>query len=275
MKTQHNPKRREALLKIGQNAGFALFGALTWSAYINVAQAGNNIILRPPGASKNDAEFVSSCIKCGICVESCPYYTLKLAKVGDSAVIGTPFFEARKIPCYMCKDIPCAEACPTDALSLERLRIPKKQKTDSENLQTSINNATMGVAIVDTKHCVAYAGIACDACYRACPLIDQAITLEYKRNERTGKHSFILPVVDSDYCTGCGMCEKACITELPTIIVLPRPIALGKVGTNYIKGWDKVDEYRLFELKDSLKNQPRSKPAKGLDYLNDSLGEIE
>ncbi len=271
-----NPQRREVLLKIGQNTGFALFGALIWGAYVNVAKAGNANILRPPGASKNDADFVASCIKCGLCVESCPFYTLKLATPNDDTTLGTPFFEARKVPCYMCKDIPCAAACPTDALDLKRLYKPKKHEEDGQSYtQADINNATMGIAIVDSKHCVAYAGIQCDACYRACPLIDKAIKLEYKRNERTGKHGFLLPVVDSDYCTGCGMCEKACVTELPTIIVLPRSVALGKMGTNYIKGWDKTDENRLFELKEQ-KNIKSKKPSHSdsLEYLNNSLGEI-
>ncbi len=260
-----NPQRRQALLKIGQNAGFALFGAFVWGAYVNVAKAGNANILRPPGASKNDAEFISSCIKCGLCVEACPFYTLKLATPNDDTTLGTPFFEARKVPCYMCKDIPCAEACPTDALQLERLYQPKKPDTDKSYTEADINNATMGVA---------YAGIQCDACYRACPIIDKAISLEYKRNERTGKHGFLLPIVDSDYCTGCGMCEKACVTELPTIIVLPRSVALGKMGTNYIKGWDKTDENRLFELKEQSKSK-NTAPKDTLDYLNRSLGEIE
>lgn len=265
-------QRRDALKQIGQNAGFALFGALAWGAYVNVAKAGNENILRPPGASKNDAEFVASCIKCGLCVESCPFYTLKLAKPSDSTVLGTPIFEPRKVPCYMCKDIPCAANCPTDALSLERLKKPKKLES-STNDEVSINNATMGIAVVDSKHCVAYAGIQCDACYRACPLLDKALVLDYKRNERTGKHGYLLPVVDSDYCTGCGMCEKACITELPTIVVLPREVVLGKMGTNYIKGWDKNDENRLFEIKKEAK--PKTSNDKALDYLNSAFdGEL-
>lgn len=273
---EFSKNRREALVKIGQNTGFALFGALVWSAYVNVAKAGNGNILRPPGASKNDAEFVASCIKCGLCVEACPFYTLKLATPNDDTTIGTPFFEARSVPCYMCRDIPCTAACPTNALDLARLTKSKKQGESLESMVDSkpdINNATMGVAIVDAKHCVAYAGIQCDACYRACPLIDKAISLEYKRNERTGKHGFLLPIVDSDYCTGCGMCEKACVTELPTIIVFPRSVALGKMGTNYIKGWDKADESRLFELKETPKptQKPNDSGNEAIDYLNDSL----
>lgn len=271
-----NPQRRQALLKIGQNTGFALFGALLWGAYINVAKAGSTHILRPPGASEEDSKFIASCIKCGLCVESCPFYTLKLATPNDNTTLGTPFFEPRKVPCYMCEDIPCASACPTDALDLKRLYQAKKMEENAQYTQPSINNATMGVAVVDAKHCVAYAGIQCDACYRACPLIDKAIVLEYKRNERTGKHGFLLPVVDSDYCTGCGMCERACVTELPTIIVFPRNVALGKMGTNYIKGWDKLDENRLFEQKEPKHKaqKPDKKLDESLEYLNNSLGEL-
>ena len=69
------------------------------------------------------------------------------------------------------------------------------------------------------------------------------------------------------------MCEKACVTELPTIIVLPRSVALGKMGTNYIKGWDKLDENRLFELKDEKNIKPK-KSHDTLEYLNDSLGDV-
>lgn len=272
LKSSFNPQRREALRKIGQNAGFALFGALVWGAYVNVAKAGNHHILRPPGASLDDKAFSASCIKCGLCVESCPFYTLKLATPKDEATLGTPFFEARKVPCYMCEDIPCANACPTDALDIKRLYTPKKYEDGMSYTQARISNATMGVAVVDSKHCVAYAGIQCDACYRACPLIDKAISLEYKRNERTGKHGFLLPVVDSDYCTGCGMCEKACVTELPTIIILPRVAVLGKMGTNYVKGWDKYDENRLYEQKEQ--KQQNANPSDALDYLNALDGEL-
>ncbi len=125
----------------------------------------------------------------------------------------------------------------------------------------------MGVAIVDKEHCIAYWGIQCDACYRACPLIGEAIKLEVKRNDRTGKHSYLLPVVESEVCTGCGKCEKACVTDKASIIVLPREIASGSVGTNYIKGWETQDENRLKKAK--TRNLPEIlNPSKVQDYLN-------
>jgi ferredoxin-type protein NapG len=92
----------------------------------------------------------------------------------------------------------------------------------------------------------------------------ESITLEFKRNERTGKHAFLEPVVHRDVCTGCGLCEHACVTEKAAIFVLPREIATGEVGTHYIKGWKRSDEKRLENLKE--KEIEKSSPE---DELND------
>lgn len=230
-----NQDRRNAIIKAAQGMGVLAFGALIWSAYAKKASA-NSIALRPPGA-RAENEFRNLCIKCGRCVAHCPPKALKLAQPEDDILTGTPFFIARKIPCEMCVDVPCVPVCPTDALDEELL-------FNDEHLM-DIKKAKMGVAIVDSKACVAHWGIQCDVCVRACPLIDSALKLEYKQNDRTNKHSFLLPVVDSNICTGCGLCERACITKKPAIIVLPRDLALGEVDSNYIKGWDKADEKRL------------------------------
>jgi ferredoxin-type protein NapG len=125
---------------------------------------------------------------------------------------------------------------------------------------------------VDPNSCIAFWGIQCDACYRACPLMDEAIKLEYDRNSRTGKHAFLKPVVDMDACTGCGLCEKACVTEKPAIFVLPRKIALGKPGAHYVKGWDKKDQQRVSERVDTdvTTHDERSK-ENPMDYLNRGL----
>jgi len=78
------------------------------------------------------------------------------------------------VPCYLCEDIPCAAACPTDALDLVGL-------TDEDG-ELDVSKSRM---------------------------------------------------VDADYCTGCGLCEYACVTEEPAILVLPRDVALGKAGEHY------------------------------------------
>ena len=232
---QTTNERRKFFLTIARAAGLAVLGGLTWSAFVDEVKA-SSLILRPPGALKED-DFLATCIKCGLCVEACPFDTLKLAKPGDNKPLGTPFFEPRDIPCYMCIDIPCVPVCPTDALDIKSVQ-NKEKKLD-------INKAQMGVAVVDDNSCIAFWGIQCDACYRACPLLGKAITVEYTKNERTGKHAFLKPIVHADVCTGCGLCEKACVTEKAAIFVLPREVALGRAGDYYIKGWDKGDEERL------------------------------
>ncbi|MGH2305832.1 ferredoxin-type protein NapG [Campylobacter taeniopygiae] len=214
-------------------------------------KAKDDFYLLPPGA-ENKERFLSKCIRCGLCIKACPWDTLKLADLLDEPKTGTPFFKAREIPCHLCEDIPCIKECPTDAL-------------DKKHLDQGIESLKMGVAVVDSSACIAFWGLQCDACQRACPLIDKALKLEYKRNERTAKHAFLIPVVDNDVCVGCGICEKVCVTQTPSIRVLPREFILGKDSNHYVKGWDKDDEKRL-------KNANSSKhfdAKKAQDYLNE------
>ena len=248
--------RRKFILGTARAAGLVALGGLVWSAYVDEVTA-NSLILRPPGALKEE-DFLSTCIKCGMCVEACPFDTLVLAGPGDNKPLGTPFFIPREIPCYMCPDIPCVPVCPTGALDVESV---------STKGELDINKSQMGVAIVDDKNCIAFWGIQCDACYRACPLMDEAISLKYEKNERTGKHAFLKPIVNSDICTGCGLCERACVTKEAAIIVLPREVALGKVGDHYIKGWDKEDEKRLVNAKVITTKTELSKES-AMDSLN-------
>lgn len=256
-------ERRRFFLNIARAFGLATLGALTWSAYVDEVTA-SQLTLRPPGALEEE-DFLKTCIKCGMCVEACPFDTLMLAKPGDNKPLGTPFFTPRDIPCYMCPDIPCVPVCPTDALDITKV---------SKNNQLDINMADMGVAVVDSKNCIAFWGIQCDACYRACPILGDAIKIEYTQNERTGKHAFMKPVVDSDYCTGCGLCEKACVTEKASIFVLPREVALGRAGDYYIKGWDKDDEKRLEKATSQITTTDISE-RKAVDSLNDLEGLLD
>lgn len=255
--------RRRFFLDIARGIGLATLGGLTWSAYVSEVSA-SKLTLRPPGALK-EKDFLSTCIKCGMCVEACPFDTLSLAKPGDNMPLGTPYFIPREIPCYMCPDIPCVPVCPTGALDILSVSNDKKQ--------LDINKADMGVAIVDETNCIAFWGIQCDACYRACPILGEAITIEYTKNERTGKHAFMKPVVHSDVCTGCGLCEKACVTEKASIFVLPRDVALGKAGDYYIKGWDKEDEKRLENATMETTTTKRSEKS-AVDNLNSGLEDL-
>ena len=255
-------ERRRFLLQTLQGIGLATLGALTWSAYLGEARAAP-LVLRPP-AALSESDFLSHCIRCGLCVEACPYDTLKLARAGDNIPIGTPYFKAREVPCYMCDDIPCVPPCPSGAL--DAALVTKTTNTDKE---FDIGMAAMGVAVIDADQCIAFWGIQCDACYRACPLINEAIVIDASRNDRTGKHAFMAPRVIGDLCTGCGVCEKACVTDKASIFVLPLAVAKGRAGSNYIKGWETQDERRLKDQKGGgeMTVTPKSS-QKPIDYLN-------
>ena len=206
--------------KIACGAGMLGLGV---GLYAKQARALPPTAIRPPGA-RAESEFLGACIRCGMCVRDCPYNILDLAKLGEDIATGTPYFTARSGPCEMCDDIPCVKACPTGALDPQLKNIDK---------------ARMGLAVlVDHETCLNYLGLRCDVCYRVCPLIDKAITLEPQHNARTGKHTLFIPAVHSDRCTGCGKCEQACVLEAAAIRVLPRHLAKGQLGGHYRLGWE-------------------------------------
>ncbi|WP_435927371.1 ferredoxin-type protein NapG [Dryocola sp. BD613] len=215
------PARRRFLRDVARAAGGLAAIAVVLGLQQQTARA-HGVRLRPPGALDEEA-FSRACVRCGQCVQACPYDTLKLATLASGLSAGTPYFVARDIPCEMCEDIPCAKACPSGAL-------------DSDI--ASIDAARMGLAVLlDHESCLNYQGLRCDVCYRVCPSIDKAITLELERNARTGKHARFLPTVHSDACTGCGKCEQACVLEQAAIKVLPLAMAKGEVGRHYRFGW--------------------------------------
>jgi ferredoxin-type protein NapG len=216
------PARRRFLRDAARSvAGLAGIGVLL-GLQQKQSQARDGLALRPPGALAEGA-FDSACIRCGQCVQACPYQTLKLATLLSPRAAGTPYFVARDIPCEMCEDIPCVVACPSGALD--------------PNL-TDIDQARMGLAVLlDHENCLNWQGLRCDVCYRVCPQIDKAITLELQHNVRTGKHAMFLPTVHSQDCTGCGKCEQACVLEQAAIKVLPMELARGQLGDHYRWGW--------------------------------------
>lgn len=204
-----------------------------------------SVALRPPGALPEE-DFLAACVRCGLCVRGCPYDTLHLADAGDGPALGSPFFTPRKVPCEMCEDIPCAAACPTGALD--------KGLAD-------INAARMGSAVlVGHETCLNLLGLRCDVCYRVCPLIDQAITLEMHHNERTGKHATFIPTVHTDKCTGCGKCERACVLDQAAIKVLPHALATGELGHHYRLGWEEKAKAGR-----SLIDAPVHLPVRGME----------
>lgn len=130
--------------------------------------------LKPPGASQ---AFFELCNRCGDCLKACPYKSLVAGADGFPAIF------PRRSPCYLCQDFPCIRACKPGALSLNGTPV------------------RLGLAVLDKRNCLAWAGQDCQLCFIRCPRAGEAIYLVDLK-----------PVVEARYCTGCGWCEQACAT---------------------------------------------------------------
>lgn len=221
--TQSTTSRRKFLQDSARVAGGVCLLGMGLGMYSKQAASLPALAIRPPGALPEE-DFMGACVRCGLCVRDCPFDTLKLADWGSDVPVGTPYFTARDVPCEMCDDIPCVVACPTGALDHDL---------------KDIDDARMGLAVlIDQETCLNFQGLRCDVCYRVCPAIDEAITLERSHNERSGKHAVFIPTVHSDKCTGCGKCEQACVLEETAIRILPTHLAKGELGAHYRWGWE-------------------------------------
>ena len=220
--------RRKFISDSLKTASAVGLGSLVLGLYTHQSRALASQNIRPPGALAED-DFLGACVRCGLCVRDCPYDTLKLAQLGDSVALGTPYFTAREKPCEMCEDIPCVVACPTGAL---------------DHRLTNINDARMGLAVViDQEGCIAFQGLRCEVCYNVCPVRGKAITIEMQPNKRTGMHTKFIPVVHSSDCTGCGKCEEACIVNGESAIkVMPLQLATSGGSPHYRQGWKEKEK---------------------------------
>jgi len=177
--------------------GVALTGGLG-GAWLAAEKTRGAKLLRPPGALAEN-NFLAACIRCGLCVEQCPYHTLQLADATQVAALGTPYLVARQVPCRLCQgyaELKCIAACPTPALQ----PVP------------SLRAIRMGVAVINRDTCLAWLGTTCRACWHACPFPGEAIVLDERGRA----------VIDETKCIGCGICDNACITEPSSITITPR-----------------------------------------------------
>ena len=159
-------------------------------------------LIRPPVA-QGENDFSSRCVKCGRCIEACPYAALVPASADAGSAVGSPTLDLRNQACRLCHDFPCAAACPTDAL----------------RDVAAVEDVDMGHAVIDEDLCIALQGMRCEVCYRACPLIDRAITIDYRLREGDSIHSVFAPVIDEQACVGCGLCVERCVIGQPEVAI--------------------------------------------------------
>jgi len=156
----------------------------------------------PPGGRSGD-EFLQRCAACHACVAVCPTRVLEPSGL-ENGVIGlgkVRMAYGRAYCSYECNA--CLGVCPTGALSYYPLGMKQKIKIGSSKL--------------DRELCLPYEKEQdCAACHEVCP----TGAIEMKRQKKV-----FGPVLNDDYCIGCGACEHACPVQPDKAIrVEPRGI---------------------------------------------------
>jgi MauM/NapG family ferredoxin protein len=208
----YDPTRRQLLA----SAGAALVAAGLFGAERAAGRAHERLI-RPPGSQGRD--FLSKCIRCGICLKVCPTSGLQpsLDRAGWGG-LWTPLLVPRLGHCdFSCNA--CGQACPTEAIP--RLPLEEKRVT------------VIGHAYIDRGRCLPWASDRnCIVCEEMCPLPKKAIVLEEAevQSARGEKVTLKRPVVILKHCIGCGICENRCPLGGEAAIRVHAPTDLSAIG---------------------------------------------
>lgn len=189
---EYDPSRRHVLASLG--------AAVVGTALLQVdlaADVHRPHNLRPPGVLED--ALLSTCIRCGQCIRTCPTSALQPALTGAGLEgFWTPLLVPRMGYCdFGCHA--CGMSCPVGAIPALSLEEKRTQ--------------VIGQASIDRDRCLAWAeNTPCIVCEEMCPLPEKAIVLEeVEVVDGNGNLVFLQrPSVLPDVCIGCGICEYKC-----------------------------------------------------------------
>jgi len=215
--------------------GLVLGGGVVFSPY--ALQAENR--LRPPGAVA-EKEFLALCIKCGQCLQVCPYHSIKLSDIAMGHGVGTPYIDPLERACYACNAVPCVLACPSGALdhscekaedihmgiavlefpdrclAMNNTPVPDDYLEPMKEFTESVRNVTE-LELQLLERMSGYEGKSCTLCADICPIPNPLSAISMVRDSGGGERPEIY-----DGCIGCGACEEICPTNTPSIVIKPR-----------------------------------------------------
>ncbi len=247
--TAKEKKRRDFIKQI-TGLGVLAIAAATGIYYAPMLKA-DGLLLRPPGAVPEE-EYLHLCIKCGQCLQVCPYDSIELEDIDGGASLGMAYIDPTKRGCYLCDAFPCILACPTGALNHEHDNIKfvhmgmavivnenaclaQHGKTVPNSAIDKIYNHTNILSTEEHKtHKVLISGIEsekeklqkkvledlekfrgkeCTICADLCPFHPDP-------KEAIGmvsKNGGLIPEI-REACVGCGACVELCPTNVLKII---------------------------------------------------------
>ena len=197
-------KRREFIKQITGLGVLAIAaGAGIYAAPQLIA---DDLLLRPPGAV-DEENYRNLCIKCGQCLQVCPYDSILLEDIDGGATMGMAYIDPTKRGCYLCDAFPCVLACPTGALDHEH---------------DNIKYVHMGMAvIVNERACLAQIGqvvpdCAIDKIYDNTKILSDQEHAEHKvfmrgdENEKEELQKKVLEDLEKFRGKECTICADMC-----------------------------------------------------------------
>jgi ferredoxin len=159
-------------------------------------------LLRPP-MSREEHDFLTSCIRCEECVKSCPTGVLKPAPIEHGLrALWSPVMIPKEGFCMEGCNA-CSQACPTDAI----LKYPIEKKYAFK----------AGTAVFESSKCISYTeNKFCSECVDVCPTDAILVTKGWQPPNASEEPAPAGQVptrpiqISFDRCVGCGHCEFVC-----------------------------------------------------------------